>query len=154
MEPTGGDSPLHTKTFPGLLESLASIAEFVTRAAEAAGLTPKAIYEVQMAVDEACANIIEHGNCGLNPGDIHCGCRVTASGLTVILADHALPFKPRRIPTPKMRTLLEDRKAGGLGLYLMHRVMDEVRFDCDNSSDQSFHDNNHAHNLLILVKHK
>ena len=50
-----------TSTFPGTFDSLSAIGEFVTRAAKAAGLDVRAVYEVAMAVDEACSNIIEHG---------------------------------------------------------------------------------------------
>ena len=46
--------------FPGEFDSLPAISDFASGAAEAAGLSEDAVYEVQLAVDEACANIIEH----------------------------------------------------------------------------------------------
>jgi serine/threonine-protein kinase RsbW len=49
-----------SQTFPGRFDSLTVISEFVTRAAQAAGLDTRAVCAVQLAVDEACSNIIEH----------------------------------------------------------------------------------------------
>lgn len=47
-------------TVDGRFENLATIADFVIQAAQASGLDEKAVFEVQMAVDEACTNIIQH----------------------------------------------------------------------------------------------
>ena len=77
-----------TLTFPGRFEGLAAISEFVTRAAMDAGLDARAIYAVQLAVDEACSNIIEHAYGGEGRGNIECTCRVNDMGLTIILIEH------------------------------------------------------------------
>jgi len=118
-----------TLTFPGQYDSLAVISEFVTRAAEAANLDEHGIYAVQMAVDEACCNIIEHAYGGEGRGDVECSCRVNDEGLTVTLRDHGRPFDPSAVPEPDLQAELEDRNVGGLGLYFMRRLMDEVRFE-------------------------
>ena len=118
-----------TLTFPGQYDSLAVISEFVTRAAEAANLDEHGVYEVQMAVDEACCNIIEHAYGGEGRGDVECSCRVNDEGLTVTLRDRGRPFDPSVVPEPDLQAELEDRDVGGLGLYFMHRLMDEVRFE-------------------------
>ena len=61
-----------TAAFQASYKNLAEINLFVTRAAEAAGLTEGAIYAVQRAVDEACSNIIEHAYQGNEGGEIDC----------------------------------------------------------------------------------
>ena len=48
-----------TENFPSRFESLAGIRDFVNLAAKDAGFNEKEIYAVELAVDEACANIIE-----------------------------------------------------------------------------------------------
>jgi serine/threonine-protein kinase RsbW len=122
------DTP-QTATFPARLDSLAAISEFVTRAAEAAGLDARAVYAVQLAVEEACANIIEHAYGGEGRGDIECTCRVNENGLTVILRDYGRPFNPTSVPEPDLYASLEDRKIRGLGLYFIRQLMDQVRFE-------------------------
>lgn len=133
-----------TRTFPGQFDSLAAIGEFVTRAAEAAGLDARAAYAVQMAVDEACSNIIEHAYGGERRGDIECTCRVNDDGLTVTLRDYGHPFDPACVPEPELCANIEKCKVGGLGLYFIRQLMDEVRFEFTPDSG----------NVLTMVKHK
>lgn len=136
----------HSETiiFPGRLASLSAIGEFVSRAAEAAGLDARAVYDVQVATDEACSNIIEHAYGGEGCGAIECTCRINDDGLTVVLRDHGRPFDPSSVPEPNLHTSLEDRNVGGLGLYFVRKLMDEVHFEFTP----------HSGNLLTMVKLK
>lgn len=118
-----------THTFPGQFDSLTAIGKFVTQAAEAAGLGACAIYNVQMAVDEACSNIIEHAYGGKERGDIECTCRINDAGLTVILRDHGRPFDPTCVPEPDRCATIKECKVGGLGVYFMRQLMDQVHFE-------------------------
>jgi serine/threonine-protein kinase RsbW len=131
-------------TFPGRFDSLAKIGEFVARAASSAGLDPTAAYAVEMAVDEACTNIIEHAYDGEGRGDIECVCQINSTGLIVTLRDYGSPFDPSSVPEPDIHASLEERTEGGLGLFLMRKLMDEVRFEftCDSG------------NILTMVKRK
>jgi serine/threonine-protein kinase RsbW len=137
------DTP-KTATFPARFASLAAVGEFVTHAAEAAGLNARAIYAVQLAVDEACTNIIEHAYGGEGRGDIECTCIVNKNGLTVILRDYGRPFDPTSVPEPDLCASLEDRKVRGLGLYFIRQLMDQVRFEFTPDSG----------NVLTMVKRK
>ena len=133
-----------TLTFPGRFDSLAAISEFVVRAAEATGLDAHAIYAVQMAVDEACSNIIEHAYGGEGHGTIECTCRIKDDELTVTLRDHGRPFDPTSVPEPDLHASLEERSGGGLGLYFMRQLMDEVHFEFTPDPG----------NVLTMVKRK
>ena len=97
-----------------------------------------------MAVDEACCNIIEHAYGGEGRGDVECSCRVNDEGLTVTLRDRGRPFDPSGVPEPDLQADLEDRDVGGLGLYFMRKLMDEVRFEFTPG----------AGNALTMVKRK
>jgi len=132
------------RTFPGRFGSLVTISEFVAAAAEKAGLDERAIYAVQMAVDEACTNIIEHAYGGEGRGDIECTCRIDDDGLTVILRDHGHHFDPSCVPEPDLDACLEDRDVGGLGLHFIRKLMDEARFEVAQDSS----------NVLTLVKRR
>jgi serine/threonine-protein kinase RsbW len=131
-----------TAKFPGRFDSLPAIADLAGRAAEAAGMDSQTIYAVQLAVDEACSNIIEHAYGGEDVGEIECTFEVDSGGLRLVLHDHGRPFNPASIPEPDLVSQLESRKVGGLGLYLIRKIMDEVKFEFDGSG-----------NTLTLVKH-
>lgn len=118
-------------TVPGQFEQLAQIAEFVTRAAREAGLTEDDVFHVEMAVDEACSNIIEHAYADRS-GDIDLACRSSAPGaLEITIHDSGRPFDPDVVGLPKVDPPadLDELNEGGLGLYFMRKLMDEVRFE-------------------------
>ena len=64
---------------PGRFESLTEIATFITQAAREAGLNDDEVFHVEMAVDEACSNIIEHAY-AVEAGEIDLACACPASG--------------------------------------------------------------------------
>jgi len=133
-----------TTSFPGRFDSLAAIGEYVTRAAEAAGLDARSVEGVELAVDEACSNIIEHAYGGEGRGHIEVTCRIDGDGLTVVLRDYGQPFDPDRVPEPDLQAPLEERDAGGLGLHFMRQLMDQVRFEFTAG----------AGNVLTMVKRR
>ncbi len=133
-----------TRTFSGRFASLAAIREFVGSLAAQAGLSKKGVYEVQLAVDEACSNIIEHGYGEEREGDIECSCVIEPEGITLRLRDWAPPFKPDKVKQPDLNIPLEELKMRGAGLVLIHKLMDKVTYE-DLPEDG---------NLLTLVKYK
>jgi serine/threonine-protein kinase RsbW len=133
-----------TRTFPGQFESLAAISEFVTSAAEVTGLDARATYAVQLAVDEACSNIIEHAYQGEGRGSIQCTCHIGEEGLTIVLRDYGRPFDPDKVPVPNVDACLSERTGGGLGLYFMRQLMDVVHFELTPNLG----------NVLTMVKRK
>jgi serine/threonine-protein kinase RsbW len=120
---------VRTVKFPGRYDALPKISDFVVDAAKEAGLSDSQVYAVDLAVDEACTNIIDHAYGGENLGEIQCTCNISDEGLTITLCDKGLPFKPAKIPAPKENARLKDLKSGGAGLYLIHKMMDIVHYD-------------------------
>ena len=127
---------MKTVTFPGRYDSLAKISKFVIQAAQKAEFDEKAIYAVELAVDEACSNIIEHAYQGRETGDIRCICEVTPGSLTVTLCDHGERFDPTHASEPNLSAELKHRTRGGLGIYLIRKLVDQVEYkyapDCGN----------------------
>jgi serine/threonine-protein kinase RsbW len=135
---------METAVFPGRYQSLASISEFVLQAARQAGLDGKATYAVQMAVDEACTNIIEHAYGGEGNGTITCSVGFDPDSLTIQLEDNGKPFNPKKVRSPNTHLPLSRRKEGGLGLFFIRQYMDEVRFEFSAG----------AGNRLTMIKRK
>ena len=132
-----------TLTITGAYQSLAAIGQFVTHWAIESGLNERAVYAVQMAVDEACSNIIEHAYGGEGKGDIYLHCLKLDDGLQVTIRDRGRPFNPDLVAAPDIHAPLEERDEGGLGLFLMKELMDDVAFEFGADG-----------NTLILVKRK
>ncbi|MGD9092019.1 MAG: ATP-binding protein [Anaerolineales bacterium] len=117
---------MKTVTFPGRYDSLAKVSEFIVQAARKAELDDKAVYAVELAVDEACSNIIDHAYGGEGIGDMQCSVLINKGELTVILRDQGQPFNPEDIPDPTLNVPLQKLKPRGAGLYLMRKMMDEI----------------------------
>jgi anti-sigma regulatory factor (Ser/Thr protein kinase) len=111
---------------------LAEIADFIAEAACAFGLDEEQTYDVQMAVDEACTNIIEHAYRGKPDGTIHIVCEKRGNEFVVTIRDFGERFDPRQVRPPRTRAPLSERRIGGLGLFFMHKLMDRVEFDFES----------------------
>lgn len=131
-----------TRTFSGRYENLARISDFIEQVAKQAKMKESDIYNVKLAVDEACSNIIEHAYGGESKGDIQLTCEVTSDALIIIIKDHGIPFDPESVTRPKTNVPLEDLEPRGSGLFLINHIMDEVKFDFAQSSG----------NMLTMVK--
>lgn len=134
---------LISKSFPGRYTSLAKIGDFVRKIATDAGFESFAIYSIEMAVDEACSNIIEHAYRGEGKGNIRCTCLVNEKAITVSLQDTGQAFDPSVIGNPNLSDNLDDRQAHGLGLFFIRQWMDDVQFESNGS-----------HNTLTMIKRR
>lgn len=111
--------------------------------AQDAGFESFAVYSIEMAVDEACSNIIEHAYGGEGKGNIRCTCSVSTETLTIILRDRGKSFDPSKVPPPNLSDNIDDRKAHGLGLYFIRKWMDDVKFTASEKENE-----------LIMVKRR
>lgn len=108
-------------------EDLPGILTFVEDACQQANVEPCLLFDLQLATEEACTNVIEHAYQGqggaldirfeTHDGDVH-----------ITLHDHGRAFDPDAIHPPNTSLPLRHRPVGGLGLHLMYRLMDDVRF--------------------------
>lgn len=118
-------------TVPAQLDSLVLISEFVNSATHHAKLSEREAWHMQLAVDEAATNIIQHAYADRTDGVIELSWRINDGELIFTLIDRGRPFDPTRVPTPDIHSPFEDRQAGGLGIYLMNKLMDAVHFSFD-----------------------
>ena len=93
------------------------------------GFTGERANEVVLAVDEACTNAMRHSYGGNQDGRLRLTVRTNDGAIEFILRDHGVPVVKekceRRELTPVDPGALTP---GGLGVQLMYRVFDEVKF--------------------------
>jgi anti-sigma regulatory factor (Ser/Thr protein kinase) len=130
--------------FAAKFEFLDEIREFVGEIARKGGFGEKDVYNIQLATDEAASNIIEHAYEGIPDGVLDMSCGMEADAIKIVLIDYGLPFDPSQIPMPDLKADLSDRKIGGLGIFLMRKLMDDVHYD--PRPDKS--------NVLTMIKRK
>lgn len=130
--------------FSARYENLAQIREFVVQAARNAGFNQKDVYAIELAVDEAFTNIIEHAYGGEGIGDIECHCDFEQGELIITLQDRGQPFNPEGIPEPDFSVGIEKLKPRGAGLYIMKKMMDKIEYSRDRQ----------GRNILVMTKSK
>jgi serine/threonine-protein kinase RsbW len=133
-----------TIIYPASYNSLAQISKDVSQAGISAGLSAKDIYDVQVAIDEACTNIIEHGYGGECEGEISCTFVVIENGLKIILQDQGCWFDPNLLEEPDTLSNLDERKERGLGVFFMRKLMDVVIFEPRTDDG----------NTLVMIKYR
>ena len=138
-----------SQAFQANYASLDAVRDFVAQAAVECGLAEDAVYAVQLAMDEAFTNIIEHSLGGECDEDIQCSCTTGDEVLVVMLQDCGRPFNPGSVPEPDLKSDLQDRDVGGLGLYFMRKLMDEVHFSFTELSDGGV-----GCNTVTMIKRK
>jgi len=117
-----------TIQFDAKFEFLDEIRDFVGAIARENGFSDKDVYNIQLAADEAASNIIEHAYEGVSDGVLEISCNAQGDTITLILVDHGESFDPADVPAPDLTADLSERKIGGLGIYLMRKLMDEVHY--------------------------
>ena len=133
---------MRKSTFDADFHSLDEIREFVGEAARQVGFSEKEIYSIQLAADEASTNIIEHAYAGKGEGKIDIDCNVSDTGLEIVMRDQGSSFDPSSVPEPNVKADLSERKIGGLGIYLMRQLMDEVHYESSPETG----------NILTMIK--
>ena len=111
---------------------LAAIRGFVAETSQSLGADERAVRDLQLAVDEVCSNSIRHGYGGQG-GEIEVAIERVGHSIKVMVRDWGVEFDPKAVPVPDLGLPLEERSLGGLGLFLVQQVMDEVRFEFDGN---------------------
>ncbi|HEY5984650.1 MAG TPA: ATP-binding protein [Anaerolineales bacterium] len=134
---------MSTKTYPAKFENLDEVREHVGEVARAAGFDERLIYSVQLAADEAASNIIEHAYADKPNQTFLLHCEFSKGRLIMTFLDRGESFDFSKVETPDVTADLSKRKIGGLGIFLMHKLMDEVIYRVTDSG-----------NYLTLIKRK
>lgn len=114
-------------TVPSRLENLPVIIDFITAFMEENGLDPGTLNRVQVAADEAATNVIKHAYAG-SEGPVTVTCAIEKDAVAVTFLDHGIPFDPTTVKPPDVESGVDDRPIGGLGIYFMRKLMDEVEY--------------------------
>jgi anti-sigma regulatory factor (Ser/Thr protein kinase) len=96
---------------------------------------------VSVALDELLANEMSHGAAGRDSGSVTLEVELDEERITVTLTSDGSRFDPFQRAAPDTTLPVEERPVGGLGLHLVRKLMDEVRYERRNRQ-----------NVVVLVK--
>jgi len=111
------------------LESLEDFRQFLRHhCGGLPGLDVDGLYDLQLAVDEACTNIITHGYADMDPGSIILDLRLEPGAVTVSITDFGHSFEPDGSPVPDTAAAIEERQEGGFGLFFIRQSVDRMDY--------------------------
>jgi serine/threonine-protein kinase RsbW len=109
-------------------ENLSVIRDFISTSAAEARVTPDVVENIILAVDEACTNIIKHAYKSFPDGELIIKTKSTQSRFVISITDYGNSFEPDSIPEPDLQKYYRQKRVGGLGMYLMKTLMDDVKY--------------------------
>jgi anti-sigma regulatory factor (Ser/Thr protein kinase) len=138
--------PLASLKLPAKLQHLEQLIDFVSNYARELGVEQKRIGEIQVAVEEALVNVINYAY-GEEEGDVEVVCRFDdKDNLVVEIIDAGSPFDLLSLQDPDISLDISERKIGGLGIYLIKRLMDHA--------EHRREDNRNILKLTVSIKQK
>ena len=115
------------KTFAASMDTIPDIVGFVSETASAMGVHPKRVMHLELAVEEAAVNICSYAY-EIPPGEVTIRISRETEVVRIELVDVGVPFDPLAADAPDIKSELENREVGGLGIFLIRRVLDEVHY--------------------------
>jgi len=127
--------------FAAKLDNLEPMLDFIEQSARAIGFDTRKSNQIRLASEEALVNVINYAYPD-KQGDIEITCNTDDKRLLLEIVDRGIPFDPLSLPEPDITLPMEKRKIGGLGIFLVRSIMDEVRYRREGNQ-----------NVFTMVKH-
>ena len=120
---------------PARLDHLHTLIDIVSNCAKEQGLGGKRINEIEIAAEEALVNIFHYAY-QEQEGDVEISCK-TEHGRTFIIeiTDAGMPFNPLSVSEPDTTLDVAERQIGGVGVFLIKKLMDDVIYRRDGNKN-------------------
>ena len=118
-----------SKTILSRTDNLLEVREFVSDAARQFGFSDEDVANIVLAVDEACTNIIKHAYQYAPDKEISVAIIRNNGAFEVKIRDNGKNFNPEALRAPDLKQNLSHHRRGGLGVYLMKKLMDKVEYN-------------------------
>lgn len=130
------------KRFNPIVDKSAEIINFIMSSPDMPS-DDSLLFKIHLSVEEAVENVVDYAYEG-GMGWLEAGTELDASGLTltILIKDAGVPFNPLEKEDPDVTASAEERKIGGLGIFLCKQMMDEVSYRYENGC-----------NILTMKKH-
>ena len=119
------------------LDNLDQVTDFIDNHLSEGGVSNKLIFKVNMAIDEIYSNIARYSGAT----EARVGCNVSENKVSLRFVDNGSPYDPTVKEDPDTTLSAEEREIGGLGIYMVKKIMDEISYEYKD-----------GRNILILEK--
>jgi serine/threonine-protein kinase RsbW len=119
------------------VSEVSKIENFTEQIGEELSLSPAVVTSINLALEEAIANVIMYAYPAPEKNKIHLFAELENNELMFLLTDTGVPFDPTKdAKNPDITASVEDRPIGGLGIMLVKKIMNEVSYQRINGENQ------------------
>lgn len=131
-----GTLSTYQKSIDASTKNLAEVRNFVAEHAVSHGFDKQQIADIRLAVDEAITNIIKHAYQQDDSKTIDIEITLEENSICIQLQDTGKKFRMNKYSEPDIEKKIKERKRGGMGLYLIHSLMDSVTYNSKNGMNE------------------
>lgn len=118
------------------ISELNRLVAFLEKLEEEWNLPPSVIPPVNLALEEALSNVIFYAFEKNTEHEIRLDLERKDSAMVIVLTDEGKPYDPTQKEDPDLHLSVEERPIGGLGIFLIRQVMNEVAYNRVNNKNQ------------------
>lgn len=123
------------------IKQIDRLTEFIDMIAQKTGIDPDLTLSINLALEEAVANVIQYAYPEGTEGEIKVDASARKDSIRFTISDTGQEFDPTATPEADISLGLEDRQIGGLGIHLVRKIMDRVSYKREDDK-----------NILTLTK--
>jgi len=121
---------------PAQMSYLSQVRDFIEHIGKKYKYSDKVANSFKLVIEEACTNIIRHGYRDIKGGEITLKAIIRRQSLTIVIIDQGISFDPRQAATPDLQKYIQIGKKGGLGIFMMRKLMDDVQYNITNRGNE------------------
>ena len=118
------------------VENIAPVTDFVNKELEALDCPVRIRHQIDVAIDELFGNIAQYAyDPQVGPATVRVEVAQQPLAVIITFIDHGVPYDPLSQADPLIHLPLEERKVGGLGIFLVKKTMDDVTYEYKNGQN-------------------
>ena len=123
-----------TRTFPASTTALDDVIAFFDETLESIGCSMKQITQIDLCIEEMFVNVALYAYDGA-AGEVFISIEKAEDSVVISLTDNGIPFNPLLKEEPDITLSAEDRQIGGLGIFMVKRMMDDIQYERKDGSN-------------------
>ena len=110
------------------IAEVSRLATFIEEVGEAFSLTPDVVFNLNLVIEEAVVNVINYAYPKEEHQSIYLSANLHEDSIVFVLTDTGKEFDPTQAPEADITLSAEERPIGGLGIFLIRQIMNEVKY--------------------------
>ena len=111
------------------ISEISRLYEFIEELGNDFSLSPDIVFNLNLVLEEAVVNIINYAYPKEKHESIYLSAQLHEGSIVFVLTDTGMQFDPTKAPEADITLSLEDRPIGGLGIFLIRQIMNEVSYE-------------------------